>query len=86
MMATGYDPKELVRLLESWQQRETAEVPWMQFVPGFVKTHPNPGKRGLAIAEKARQLEADYPHAVAIGVQNLLERQPAKTVVVPLHR
>ncbi|MFO0924984.1 MAG: M48 family metallopeptidase [Pirellulales bacterium] len=45
MMAAGYEPKELSRMLNQWDAKQSQTAPWMDFVPGFVKTHPDPGRR-----------------------------------------
>ncbi|MEZ6134551.1 MAG: M48 family metallopeptidase [Pirellulaceae bacterium] len=78
MMAAEYEPKELVRLLESWQQRETQQVPWMQFIPTFVKSHPNPGHRATEILRVAERLKARYPQADFVGVNNWKQRTPRR--------
>lgn len=75
MMAAGYDPRELAKLLSRWDQQQNQAMPWMQFVPGFVKSHPDAGKRAQEVLRIARQNKARYPQAVAIGVENLKQRK-----------
>lgn len=75
MMAAGYDPRELAKLLSRWNQQQDQAMPWMQFVPGFVKSHPDAGKRAQAVLKVARQNKARYPQAVFIGVENLAQRK-----------
>jgi predicted Zn-dependent protease len=76
MMSAGYDPKQLVKLLESWQDRQSQTMPWMQFIPSFVKSHPNPGRRAQVILEQARKLAPQFPDSTYIGVANLQKRIP----------
>ncbi len=76
MMGAGYDPRELARLLSSWDQQQNQVAPWLQFVPGFVKSHPDAGKRAQDVLEMAAKLEAGFPQAKYIGVENLRTRTP----------
>ena len=75
MMAAGYDPLELAKLLSRWDQQQDQAMPWMQFVPGFVKSHPDAGKRAQEVLKVARQNKARYPQAVLIGTENLAQRK-----------
>lgn len=76
MMAVGYDPVELARMLNEWHERQQRDVPWMQFIPSMVKTHPNSDRRAAAILEQAQQSRARYPNATYIGRENLKRRVP----------
>lgn len=76
MMETGYDPRELARLLTSWDQRQDQVAPWLQFVPGFVKSHPDAGKRAQDVLQAATKFDAKYPQANYVGVENLRTRTP----------
>jgi predicted Zn-dependent protease len=76
MMRAGYDARELVKLLESWQQREIQTTPWMQFIPGFVKSHPNAGKRAQEILRRSQHLAIEISDAKYIGIENLQQRIP----------
>lgn len=76
MMACGYDPKELARLLSSWDQRQDQVAPWMQMVPGFVKSHPDAGKRAQEVLRIATKHRSQYKLATYIGVKNLRTRTP----------
>lgn len=71
MMATGYDAKELAKLLIRWDTQQDNAMPWMKLVPGFVKSHPDAGKRAQAVLMTAAQLQRKYPNANFIGVDNL---------------
>ena len=74
MMEAGYDPRELAKLLSSWDQQQNQVAPWLQFVPGFVKSHPDAGKRAQDVLQVATKLEANFPQAKYIGVENLRTR------------
>ncbi len=74
MMAAGYDPRELAKLLSSWDQQQNHVAPWLQFVPGFVKSHPDAGKRAQDVLHVATKLDANFPQAQYIGVENLRTR------------
>jgi predicted Zn-dependent protease len=75
-MDAGYDPRELARLLSSWDQQQNQVAPWLQFVPGFVKSHPDAGKRAQNVLQVAAKNEANFPQAKYIGVDNLQTRTP----------
>jgi Zn-dependent protease with chaperone function len=77
MMELQYDPKELARLLQSWDQRQEKQAPWMNFVPGFVKSHPDAGKRSQRILEQSNELRTLWPNATYTGAKNLEQRIPA---------
>jgi Peptidase family M48 len=81
MMALGYDAKELAKLLVRWDQEQDQTVPWMQFVPGFVKSHPDAGRRAERVLQSAQRLAPTYPNAQYIGVDNLEQRSPWKRKV-----
>ena len=74
MMAAGYDPRELARLLSSWDQQQNQVAPWLQFVPGFIKSHPDAGKRAQDVLQVAAKREQNFPQAKYIGVENLRTR------------
>ncbi len=76
MMMAGYDPSELARLLNTWDQRQTREMPWMKFMPSMIKSHPNPGRRAQEILVIAEPLRKQYPGATHVGVDNLANRFP----------
>jgi len=76
MMTVGYDPSELARLLNTWDQRQAQEMPWMKFMPSRVKSHPNPGRRAQEILVIAEPLRKQYPGATHVGVDNLANRIP----------
>lgn len=77
MMELLYEPKELARLLHSWDQRQDKQAPWMNFVPGFVKSHPDAGKRAQRVLEQAAALQGTWPKATYTGAKNLELRVPA---------
>ncbi len=74
MMEAGYDPRELAKLLSSWDQQQNQVAPWLQFVPGFVKSHPDAGKRAQDVLQVATKFDATFPQAKYIGVENLKSR------------
>lgn len=75
MMAAGYEPKELSRMLNQWDAKQSQTAPWMDFVPGFAKTHPDPGRRAQRVLEVSQDLARQYPKANFIGRENLNKRQ-----------
>jgi predicted Zn-dependent protease len=77
MMELQYEPKELARLLQSWDQRQDKLAPWMNFVPGFVKSHPDASKRSQRILEQSNELRTLWPNATYTGSKNLEQRIPA---------
>jgi predicted Zn-dependent protease len=76
MMDAGYDPRELARLLNSWDEQQNQVAPWLQFVPGFIKSHPDAGKRAQSVLQMAAKNNANFPHAKYIGGENLRTRTP----------
>lgn len=76
MMKLQYDAKELSKLLNSWDQRQDRQMPWMNFIPGFVKSHPDAGKRAQRVLELSTDLRKRYPQANYVGVRNLKLRIP----------
>lgn len=76
MMKLQYDAKELSKLLDSWDQRQDRQMPWMNFIPGFVKSHPDAGKRAQRVLELSTDLRKRYPQANYVGVRNLKLRIP----------
>jgi predicted Zn-dependent protease len=75
IMQLGYDPKELAKMLVRWQDKQSKKTPWMQFVPGFVRTHPNPGQRAKQVLDIQRRSEQEFPNAKYIGRENLSKRE-----------
>lgn len=49
MVATGYDPRELAHLLESWDQQQNTRAPWIEVIPSFVRSHPDAGLRAASL-------------------------------------
>ncbi len=76
MMSAGYAASELARLLNSWDQRQTREMPWMAYMPSMIKSHPNPGRRAQDVLVLAEKLQPQYPDAKFVGVENLEQRVP----------
>ena len=74
MMQLGYDPHELAKLLSRWQDKQSKQTPWMKYVPGFVKSHPNPGDRARQVLDIQRQAAQEFPKANYIGRENLSKR------------
>jgi predicted Zn-dependent protease len=76
MMKAGYDPRELARLLTVWNENRKRIAPWLPFVPGFVKSHPDAGRRAQDVLQVATKNLANFPDATYIGVENLRKRTP----------
>lgn len=76
MMAAGYQPNELVRLLIRWDQNQNTKTPWQDFVPGFVKSHPDAGLRAQAVSQIASKHRQRFPKATFVGEENLRQRAP----------
>jgi predicted Zn-dependent protease len=74
MMQLDYDPNELAKLLSRWQDKQSKQTPWMKYVPGFVKSHPNPGDRARQVLDTQRQAAQEFPKAKYIGRENLSKR------------
>lgn len=45
MLAAGYDVRELAHVLAAWDQRQNVQAPWVEVIPGFVRSHPDAGQR-----------------------------------------
>lgn len=76
MMAAGYEPAELARLLNHWQQQQARVMPWMQFLPTMIKSHPNADLRAAEVLRTAQQLRQKFPQATYVGAENLKQRIP----------
>ncbi len=74
MMQLGYNPNELAKLLLRWQDKQSKQTPWMKYVPGFVKSHPNPGNRARQVLDTQRRSSQEFPNAKYIGRENLSKR------------
>ena len=82
MMQLGYAPKELSKLLDRWDQQQDQQMPWKDFVPGFVKSHPDAGKRALKTLEIADSEKLNFPLSNYIGHRNLKARITKATRVM----
>jgi hypothetical protein len=71
MIQAGYEPKELAKLLHRWGTRQSNDTPWMKFVPGFVKSHPDPDRRAEKILEQAQK---DAVPNLVVGRESLAKR------------
>lgn len=49
MLATGYDARELARLLSRWDASRDQTAPWTKIVPAFARSHPDSGRRAAVI-------------------------------------
>lgn len=76
MMAAGYQPDELARLLVRWSEKQDKNMPWQRFVPGFVKSHPDAGLRAQAVGLIADDNREKYPNALYVGQKNLQRKVP----------
>ncbi len=73
-IAAGYDPRELAHLLDNWDKRQNTQTPWLDAIPSFVKSHPDAGKRALALLSRFDALPQQPP--LYIGRENLQRRLP----------
>ncbi len=73
-VASGYDPRELAHLLESWDKQQNTHTPWLDVIPTFVRSHPDAGQRALTLL---KQFDTSPPnHELYVGQQNLARRIP----------
>ena len=77
MIAAGYDPRQLARLLQRWDARQDRQAPWMKMMPGFARTHPESARRAEAVLRELDKSGLDADKLV-IGRDNLVRRSPAK--------
>jgi predicted Zn-dependent protease len=75
MVAAGYDPRELARLLDRWSQRQDQRFPWAESMPTFLRSHPAAGIRAQSLLKQFEQLPPGHP-ALVIGIKNLEQRLP----------
>ncbi len=61
MMAAGYEPKELSRMLNQWDAKQSQTAPWMDFVPGFVKN----ASRSRAASAESVGSESGFSSAIS---------------------
>lgn len=74
MVEAGYDPRELAHLLESWDQHQNVQAPWIDIIPSFVRSHPDAGRRAESLL---RQLDAlGGGDDLYVGVENWERRIP----------
>lgn len=76
MLATGYDARQLAQLLARWDAKQNQQAPWVNMVPGFVRSHPDSGRRAQNVL-KDFDNQAGAAHQLVIGRKNLEERIPA---------
>ncbi len=72
MVEAGYDPRELAHLLESWDQRQNAQAPWIDIIPSFVRSHPDAGRRAESILKRFDALASGDD--LYIGLENWKRR------------
>lgn len=73
-MAAGYDPRELAHLLESWDQQQNNNTPWLDVIPTFVRSHPDAGSRAMTLLQKFAAVA--QKNELYVGQQNLARRIP----------
>ncbi len=73
MIQAGYAARELAHLLAHWDQRQDQQTPWMNMMPPFIRSHPDPGRRAQAIVEQAGRITKNGGY---IGRKNLDQRIP----------
>ena len=76
MLATGYDARQLAQLLIRWDTRQNQQIPWVNMVPDFARSHPDSGRRAQSVL-KDFDAQVKDPNQLTIGRRNLAERVPA---------
>jgi predicted Zn-dependent protease len=75
MLASGYDARELARLLIRWQERQDQTASWTKMVPSFARSHPGSARRATVILDSVDQAQ-DKHDALIVGKENLAKRKP----------
>ncbi len=87
MMAAGYDPRELARLLNRWDVKQDQQAPWTKMLPSFARSHPDSGRRAQKILDDYdKAVDQRKPAAkqkLVIGKRNFAERTPASVRKFP---
>ncbi len=76
MLATGYDARQLARLLARWEAKQNQQAPWVNMMPSFVRSHPDSGRRAQSVLRDFDN-QAKNPNQLVVGRKNLELRIPA---------
>jgi predicted Zn-dependent protease len=76
MLAAGYDPRQLARLLNRWDVLQDQTAPWTRMLPSFARSHPDSGRRAQSVLADFDRAGID-PSGLIVGEENLAKRQPA---------
>lgn len=82
MLELNYDPREFAHLMDRWEQRQSTQAPWVDFVPSAFKSHPDAGLRVQHILELFAKYEGDR-NKLLIGRENLKQRVPCAERLFP---
>ena len=75
MLQLNYEPKALAELLLRWNEKQDAEQPWKDLMPGFLLTHPDGGTRADNVM-KWRDEKIQPDTELHVGIENLAQRKP----------
>ncbi len=75
MLATGYDARELAKLLARWDANQSQTAAWTKMVPSFAKSHPDSGRRATVILNSVDRSRIKT-EKLTIGKENLASRKP----------
>ncbi len=75
MLATGYDARELARLLTRWDASQDQTPAWTKIVPNFARSHPDSGRRAAVILDLVDRARVETDKLI-IGKENLVNRKP----------
>ena len=75
MLQLNYEPKALAELLLRWNEKQDAEQPWKDLMPGFLLTHPDGGTRADNVM-KWRDEKIQPDTEFHVGIENLAQRKP----------
>lgn len=76
MIASGYDPRQLARLLSRWDARQDKQAPWTNMMPSFVRSHPDSGRRAETVLRDFEKTNID-PDTLVVGRENLENLTPS---------
>jgi predicted Zn-dependent protease len=76
MLASGYDPRQLAKLLGRWNVRQDQQAGWTKMLPSFARSHPDAGRRAQVILQEFDRSKVD-PDSLHIGRENLKRRIPS---------
>lgn len=76
MLATGYDARQLAKLLIRWDARQNQQAAWVNMMPDFVRSHPDSGRRAQSVL-KDFDRQVKNADQLVVGRKNLQQRIPA---------